>query len=155
MISDPIAGAVSALQKQALASNNTYELDRIDRALDELLRNPTDASASAQQRLRSAMGHAYEALERRRAIAPSVPLDIERARCKHIEARYAVVEILAWLSVEPALAKEERVLLDDLARGFDAASMAIHHGVPLLRMRERISRVRCHARTLWQGLEAV
>ncbi|MFF0227488.1 hypothetical protein [Streptomyces sp. NPDC004629] len=154
MISHPVAGAVTALQKQALASRDTYELDRIDRALDELLRNPTDTSTPAQHRIRSAMGHAYEALERRRAIAPVVPLNHERADHGHTDARYLVVEIMAWLQAEPELASAERVLLDDLAHGHDATSMARHLGVPLPRMRERISRARRHARTLWRNAEA-
>ncbi|AXI78531.1 hypothetical protein [Peterkaempfera bronchialis] len=150
MISHPVAGAVKALQKQALASRDTYQLDRIDRALDELLRNPTEDTSPAQYRMRSAMGHAYEALERRRAIAPSVPLDPERMDGGHTDARYPVVEILAWLWSEPNLADGERILLDELARGHDAASMARRHGVALPRMRERISRARRHARALWQ-----
>jgi hypothetical protein len=151
MISHPVAGAVTALQQQALASRDTFELDRIDRALDELLRNPTDTSTPVQHRIRSAMGHAYEALERRRAIAPLVPLNHERSDHGHTDARYLVVEILTWLQSEPELASAERVLLDDLARGHDATSIAHHRGVSLLRMRERISRARRHAKTLWRN----
>ncbi|WP_055699752.1 hypothetical protein [Streptomyces silaceus] len=154
MISHPVAGAVSALQKQALASSDTYELDRIDRALDELLRNPTDASTPAPYRARSAMGHAYEALKRRRAIAQLVPLDPDRVDYGGTDSRLLVAEIIAWLSTEPNLADGERLLLNDLARGHDAASMADRHAVPLLRMRERISRTRRHARTLWHAAEA-
>ncbi|MFF4926864.1 hypothetical protein ACFY4B_40395 [Kitasatospora sp. NPDC001261] len=153
MISHPVAGAVKALQKQALASRDMYQLDRIDRALDELLRNPSEDTSPAPYRVRSAMGHAYEALERRRAIAPSVPLDPERTDGGHTDARYPVVEILAWLESEPKLAAGERVLLDELARGHDAASMARRHGVALPRMRERISRARRRARALWQAAE--
>lgn len=153
MISHPVAGAVQALQKQASTSRDTYELDRIDRALDELLRNPTDNSTPAQHRIRSAMGHAYEALERRRTIATCVSLDHERSDHGNTDADYLVVEILAWLRTEPELAPAERTLLDDLSRGHDAATMAHRYGVPLPRMRERISRARRHARTLWRDTE--
>lgn len=154
MISHPVAGAVIALQEQALASRGTYELDRLERALDELLRNPSDAVTPTRFRVRSAMGHAYEALERRRAIASPVPLDIDRAYCGHVDGRYLVVELMAWLSNEPGLAKNERSLLVALARGGDAASLAARHGLPLPRMRERISRARRNARALWQNAEA-
>ncbi|MGW2539866.1 hypothetical protein ACWC5I_03110 [Kitasatospora sp. NPDC001574] len=153
MISHPVAGAVDALQKQALASCDTYELDRIDRALDELLRNPTNSSTPAPHRARSAMGHAYEALERRRAIAPSVSLDADRVDCGQNDSNLLVAETLAWLRTEPNLADGERVLLNDLAHGHDAASMAHRHAVPLPRMRERISRTRNHARALWHASE--
>ncbi|MGP3967392.1 hypothetical protein [Streptomyces sp. 6N223] len=153
MISPPIAGAVETLQKQALTSHDTYELDRIDRALDELLRNPADTSTPAKFRIRSAMGHAYEALERRRAIAPRVALDPEHHDNGH-DVPYVTVEILAWLRTEPSLSDSDRVLLNDLARGHDAASMAQRHGVPLARMRERISRARRRARKLWLATEA-
>lgn len=155
MISPPVIGAVQALQKQALASHDTYELDRIDRALDELLRNPDDTSTPARHRIRSAMGHAYEVLERRRAIAPpAAVLDDELGDQENTDAGYLVVEIRAWLQTEPQLANGERTLLEDLTHGHDAASIARRNGVPLPRMRERISRARRRARTLWTAAEA-
>lgn len=152
MISPPVAGAVSALQQQALATRDTYELDRIDRALDELLRNPTDTTTPARHRMRSAMGHAYEALERRRAIAPTVPLDLERSDCGVTDTHYVVVETLEWLRTEPGLTESERTLLRNLAHGDDANTLVPGCGVPLPRMRERISRARRNALMLWKGM---
>ncbi|MFE9418941.1 hypothetical protein ACFYMX_25495 [Streptomyces griseofuscus] len=154
MISYPVAGAVSALQKQALASSDTYELDRIDRALDELLRNPTNASTPAPYRTKSAMGHAYEVLERRRAIVQFIPLEpnyINRGQPDH---SLLAAELLAWVNTEPNLTQAERVLLNDLADGHDAVSLADRQAVPLQRMRERVSRARRRARALWQSAEA-
>ncbi|MEU3535119.1 hypothetical protein AB0E70_26575 [Streptomyces murinus] len=154
MISHPVAGAVSALQKQALASSDTYELDRIDRALDELLRNPTNASTPAPYRTKSAMGHAYEVLERRRAIVQFIPLEpnyINRGQPDH---SLLAAELLAWVNTEPNLTQAERVLLNDLAGGHDAVSLADRQAVPLQRMRERVSRARRRARALWQAAEA-
>lgn len=147
-------GAVSALQKQALTTRDAYELDRIDRALDELLRNPTDVSTPARHRMRSAMGHAYETLERRRAIVPSVPLDPERIVGAHTDNPYGVVEILEWLRTEPGLTKYERTLLSNLASGGDATTLADQHALPLSRVRERISRARSSAWTLWNHTAA-
>lgn len=149
MISPSVAGAVFALQQQALGTRDTYELDRIDRALDELLRNTTDTITPARQRIRSAMGHAYEALERRRAIAPTVPLD--RSDRGAIDTHYVVVETLEWLRTESRLTEGERTLLWNLAHGDDANTLAPGSGVPLPRMRERISRARRNAFTLWKG----
>jgi hypothetical protein len=155
MISPPVIGAVQALQKQALTSRDTYELDRIDRALDELLRNPDDTSSTpTRHRIRSAMGHAYAVLERRRTIAPPTALNHELGDQGNTDVRYLMVEIHAWLQTEPHLAKGERALLEDLAHGHDATSMAQRHDVPLPRMRERISRARCRARALWTAAEA-
>lgn len=153
MISHPVAGAVQILQKQALTSRDNYELDRIERALDELLRNPTDTDTPAPHRVRSARGHAYEVLERRRSLAPCVPLDHEGAERGRPDSNYLIVEILVWLRGEPALATSERLLLNDLARGHDAAAIAERHSVSLPRVRERISRARRHAKTLWQAAE--
>ncbi|WP_028648089.1 hypothetical protein [Nocardiopsis sp. CNT312] len=155
MISPPVIGAVQALQKQALTSHDTYELDRIDRALDELLRNPDDTSSTpTKHRIRSAMGHAYEVLERRRTIAPAAAFDHELGDQENTDASYLVVEIHTWLQTEPHLANGERALLEDLAHGHDATTMAQRYGVPLPRMRERISRARRRARTLWTAEEA-
>lgn len=151
MISHPVEGAILALQQRALATCDTYELDRIDRALDELLRNPTDTTTPPKFRVRSAMGHAYEAMERRKAIAPSAPLDTEQSDQGTQDASYLVIEVLEWLRVEPALAKGERTLLSALAGGGDAESLAAHHGLPVHRMRERISRARRSAHKLWKG----
>lgn len=155
MMNPSVERAVFALQKRALAARDTYELDRIDRALDELLRNPTDAATSAKHRVRSAMGHAYEILERRKAIAPSVPLDAEQAAYKAQDDNYVVVEILEWLRAEPGLGDGERTVLNALANGGDAEFLAARNRVPVTRMRERISRARRSAHKLWNDAVAV
>ncbi|WP_251146528.1 hypothetical protein [Streptomyces sp. CBG30] len=118
MISHPVAGAVSALQKQALASSDTYELDRIDRALDELLRNPTNASTPAPFRTKSAMGHAYEVLERRRAIVQFIPLEpnyVNSGQPDHSLLAAGTPRVGQHRT--PNLTQAERVLLNELAGG--------------------------------------
>ncbi|WP_406133174.1 hypothetical protein [Streptomyces zaomyceticus] len=149
MISHPVKGAIFALQKRALATCDTYELDRIDRALDELLRNPSDASTPAPFRVRSAMGHAYEALERRKTIAPSISLGEEHADHGAMDHGYPVVEIVEWLRAEPGISHAQRVVLQALAHGDDAETLADRQGLPVPRARERISRARKQARQLW------
>jgi hypothetical protein len=150
MITPSVERAVFALQKRALAARDTYELDRIDRALDELLRNPTDTTASAKHRVRSAMGHAYEALERRKAIAPSAPLDAEQSDYGTRDGNYLVIEIREWLRTEPGLGEGERTVLNALANGGDAETLAALNRIPMTRMRERISRARRSAHKLWK-----
>jgi hypothetical protein len=149
MISHPVEGAIFALQKRALDTCDTYQLDRIDRALDELLRNPSDDSTPAEYRVRSAMGHAYEALERRKLIAPSISLGGDHPEHGAMDQGYPVIEIFEWLRAEPGIPQSQRAVLQALAHGGDAESLATQHELPLPRARERISRARKHARQLW------
>lgn len=152
MINQPVEAAVIALQKRALATRDLYELDRIDRALDELLRNPDEraSAASAISRVRSALGHAYETIESRRKIAPLIVLDDHTDRCSD-DPGYRIAEIILWLRTEPTLATSDREILCHLADGEDAKSLAEWHGLPVARMRERISRARRNGRQIWNG----
>ncbi|MFD5209326.1 hypothetical protein ACFWIP_00375 [Streptomyces anulatus] len=149
MISHPVEGALIALQRRALGACDTYQLDRIDRALDELLRNPSDESTPAEYRVRSAMGHAYETLERRRAIAPYTAPEAADAEYGVVDQGYPVVEFFEWLRREPGIPPAYRTVLQALAQGEDAESLAAQQGQPVPRMRERISRARNRARRLW------
>ncbi|MFF9567607.1 hypothetical protein [Streptomyces sp. NPDC014685] len=151
MISHPVEAAIVALQRNALATFDVYQLDRIDRALDELLRNPSSEATPAEYRARSAMGHAYEVLKRRKAITPLVSLEGAHTERGIGDREYPVVEILEWLRVEPRISQEQRTLLMALARGEDADSLAHREGLPVARMRERISRARKAARQLWKA----
>ncbi|WP_033288298.1 hypothetical protein [Amycolatopsis jejuensis] len=150
MISQTVQAAVIVLQQRALAARDLYELDRIERALDELLRTPSGQSTStpAAARMRSALGHAYEAIERRREIAPSTVLD-DHTDLGFEDQNYRLAEIHLWLQTEPALTASDRTILRDLADGEDAASLADRHGLPVARVRERISRARRHGRQIW------
>lgn len=149
MISQSVQAAVVALQQRALASRDLYELDRIERALDELLRNPGErAVTTSASRARSALGHAYEAIERRRKIAPATVLD-DQTDPGFEDQNYRVAEIHLWLKSEPALSASDRTMLQDLAKGEDAASLAHRQGSSVARIRERISRARRHARQIW------
>lgn len=149
MISHPVEGAIFTLQRRALDTRDSYQLDRIDRALDELLRNHSDDSTPTEHRVRSAMGHAYEVLERRKAIAPEESLQETHRDQGVIDHGYPVVEALEWLRTEPGISQSQRLVLQALASGDDAESLAADQGLPVTRVRERISRARSHARQLW------
>lgn len=151
MISNPVEGAIAALQNSALDTFDTYQLDRIDRALDELLRNPSDESTPAKYRVRSAMGHAYEALERRKVIAPCSSLSAEHTDGEATDQGHLLVEVLDWLRTQPGIPQSQRALLQALAHGEDAESLARREELPVARVRERISRARGKAHKLWKA----
>lgn len=155
MISHPVEGAIIALQLRALGTCDAYQLDRIDRALDELLRNPSDESTPAEYRVRSAMGHAYETLERRKAITPCVALEGDYSEHGVVDQGYPVVEFREWLRMEPGIPPAHRAVLQALAQGDDAEILATRQGLPVTRMRERISRARKSARQLWTASAGV
>ncbi|MFG2956390.1 hypothetical protein ACGF5O_22035 [Streptomyces sp. NPDC048291] len=142
MISMPVEDAVFTLQERAMRTHDLYQLDRIERALDELLRNPADDAVPSHRRIRSAMGHAYEALERRKEIVPSVAMLDEHDEPGRDEPGFHFIEVLDWIRTEPQFGLVERILLEALAHGDDAVTLADRHCLPLPRMRERISRAR-------------
>ncbi|MGW1124832.1 hypothetical protein [Streptomyces sp. NPDC002526] len=152
MMSDAVVTAVKILQERALRADDTYELDRIERALDELLRTPGNP-APAQHRVRSALGHAYEAIERRKAIAPQTEFTDHGQEPGYVEFGFQEIEMLAWISGEPELKEPDRALLIDLALGQDAEMIAERDGLPVVRIRERISRCRRQARQLRSKLD--
>ncbi|MGW2407217.1 hypothetical protein ACWCXK_22110 [Streptomyces sp. NPDC001739] len=151
MMSDAVVTAVRQLQVQALHTRDSYGQERIERALDELLRRPHEDGPVPHLK-RSALGHAYQTIERRRAIAPQGELTVEGQEPGYAEASYHEVEMEAWVRRQP-IKETDRSLLLLLARGSDAVSLAAEAGVPVSRMRERISRCRRRARHLWATLE--
>ncbi|WP_212749052.1 hypothetical protein [Nocardia cyriacigeorgica] len=132
-----------------------YELDRIDRALDELVRNPQKASASAPAaHIRSALGHASQAIGRRREIAPEVELD-SGAEFGAEDQNFRLVDIRLWIQSEPTITVRDREILNNLAAGESAESLANRDGLPVTLVRQRISRARRHARQIWQSSAVV
>ncbi|MFD8248463.1 hypothetical protein [Nocardia sp. NPDC059691] len=149
MISEPVQAAVIALQNRALTTRDVYELDRIDRALDELLRTPRKAITGAPKvHMRSALGHAHQAIERRREIAPVAELG-EDAEVGAEDQNFRLAEIRVWIQSEPALTVGDRAMLNSLAAGENAESLAHRNGLPVTHVRQRISRARRHARQIW------
>ncbi|MCD5341429.1 hypothetical protein LR392_04195 [Arthrobacter sp. AK04] len=150
MISPEVQAAVATLQQQAdvaRKSRDSFELDRVERALDELVRNHTKTGKPSRM-IRSARANAYKVLKDR-ASFNAFSLDAPEL---HTEARskaeasaydaYAEFELLDWLAHTSTLNTEQRVLLTAVAHGHDVTSLALVTGVPLQRMRERLSRAR-------------
>ena len=143
MFSSQAQSAYSTLQSQALLSADGYMLDRLERALDEILRNPRNTSPAPFQ-VRSALANAGKVIDNRRNLAPQTSLD-EQAKSfdepGKIDARYGAFEISYWLD-RAAVSDADRRLLRSLAAGADATALAETAGVSVQRMRERVSRAR-------------
>lgn len=157
MISDQARDALIGLHRRASRTYDLYSLDRIDRALDEISRNTGNDRPAAFQ-VRSANANAGKVIASRRAIAQMDSLDRESDHDAGPatpdpgveEGGYAVVDLLDWLRNSPSFTPPERSLMLDLSRGEDAPSLAAKYGVPVARIRERISRARATARTAYR-----
>jgi hypothetical protein len=157
VISLSVQAAVSQLQQQAIRTWDLYDLDRLDRALDELVRNPYKATPPAFQR-RSAMANASKVLQDRRRIVTFVSIDQTAKTNQSVyssepgtdDTEPDVLDIHLWLETTPSLTSLQRDLLRALAAGWDAPSLATRYQVPLPRMRERISRARVVAWAAYQ-----
>ena len=155
MMSDTVTAAVRDLQKRAMRTTDSYELDRIERAMDEILRHPEDDHVPAKHLTRSALGHAYETLKRRKEIAPRTEVYTEYDEPGYVEQGFHDAEILECIRVEPTFKQPDRAILLALALGADAEILAHPCGMSIPRMRERISRVRHSARACRAAWELV
>ncbi|WP_280181757.1 hypothetical protein [Nocardia farcinica] len=149
MISAQAQAALSTLHERAKKTSDNFELERIDRALDEIIRLNSVAPAAFQ--VRSAMAHASKVLLDRRALAPSSSVEeFESGREPgQPEGRFAVVDLAAWLQTTRSLTDAQRRLVHQLAADLDVEDLASVYGVMPARLRERISRTRKAARTAY------
>lgn len=147
--------AVDHLQQRAARFYDIYELERIDRALDEIVENLHRTDPVPFQ-CRSALANAAKVIRKRRAIRRYDSLDKPFADgalldVGVVEGDLAVVELIEWIDTSPSLSTGERRLLRDLAAGEDAESLARRDDVPVARMRERISRARSVGKAGYQS----
>lgn len=154
MISKEAQQALISLQRRASTTGEVYFQERAERALDEVIRNHPKGSPAAFQ-IRSAWANAGKAIAHRHAIVPVDSLDHEAERYSFAQepaitdGGYALVDLLQWIHSTSALTDRERRLMLALADGEDAESIASTSGVPIKRVRERISRVRKVARAAY------
>lgn len=140
MFSSQAASAYLTLQEQALSASDNYTVERIERALDEILRNPHKTSPPAFQ-VRSAIANAAKVIAGRRRLAPPISTDSPGVEVDEEEGGYLAVEVMHWLGTA-SVTVAERAILRGLANGEDAETLAASRGVPVERMREKISRAR-------------
>lgn len=163
MLSQPVLAAVSDLQRRAIKAVDLFEIERIERALDEILRHPTSTKPASTQ-IYSSRGHASQSLtERRRILGGAiVALVVESDDKEEYDARvvravttiepgFAEVEFEQWLATTTSVTDRDRSFLRALAVGEDAASLAAVHGSPATIMSQRLSRVRRRGRTAYHA----
>lgn len=156
MLSTQVQSAVQALQAQALATGDSYRLDVTDRALDELLRNPTCGLPAAYQ-VRSSRANAAKVVRsRRQRYDEGILRNREPRPGVHRQDRLAqqpdeiTIDTLDWLARTDGLTEGQRRILCDLADDHDAHSISIRDGVPPTRVHEHISRARRAGRQAYQ-----
>jgi hypothetical protein len=139
--------ALARLYTKAANTPDNFDLERIDRALDEILRlNSTDVPS---RQVRSALANASKVILDRRKIVPLVSLDAVSVDVASPDGEEAVVDLRAWLHGTRRITEQQRRLLMRLADGDSTDVLAGAHRVPLLRMRERVSRARQAARAAY------
>lgn len=156
MISLETEAAVVILQQRAdvmSATSDVFELDRIDRALDQLVAHPTDTKPPTFQ-VRDALANASKVLKERRARdvyrmddATLHERHREEVELAHLRAMPPLAtkessDILLWIASTPSLTDDERSLLFLLSQGEDAVTLAERTGTSVLRLREQIARAR-------------
>src|SRR4051794_33238943 len=105
--------AINSLQGQALRRQDGYTLDRLDRALDEIVRNYENERPAAWQ-VRSALANAAKVVQSRRAVVTLTPRTEGDSRGRpdtgSVDDAFAVAEVRDWLWRTPALTDDERKL---------------------------------------------
>jgi hypothetical protein len=141
--------ALMSLYEQASHTGDNFTLERIDRALDEVLR--LNGAEPPDRQVRSAMAHAYQVIrDRRRTVVPET-LEAREAEPPSSGGDEDVIDLQEWLRSTPRVTGQQRNLLGLLAYDPDAADLAAVYHVPVLRMREQISRTRRAARTAYRN----
>lgn len=148
MMSMEVQTAVSTLQQRAVSAYDMFDLDRIDRALDELTRNP-GKTADPQHQVRGALSNASKVLIRRKKRLPLGSTDdpdlhetVRERAFACIDFAFDAADLRLWLDTTPSLSARERWILQSLADGADAESLSALLNLPIARVRERISRAR-------------
>ena len=140
--------ALLALHDKASRTTDTFQLDRIDRALDEIIR--LNSTEPPPFQVRAAMAHASAVLRKRARIAPVVSLD--SPCCPDPGAPDPEIEVIhlrEWLRGTRGISEAERQLLTLVADQDDSQAIAGEYSIAPARMQERISRARRAARTAY------
>ena len=134
--------ALTRLHEQARNTTDNFDLERIDRALDEIVRLNSPESYGRQ--VRSATANASKVILDRRDIAPCISLDALPS-----DNQEAVIDLRLWLRDTNGITEQQRRLLMLLADDYDADAIAAMYRIPASRIRERISRARKAARAAY------
>ncbi|MBF6547612.1 hypothetical protein [Nocardia brasiliensis] len=146
MLSNQAQCALQQLYYKARKTRDNFDLERIDRALDEIIR--LNSSEPAPFQTRSALAHATAVVRHRRELAPTNPLDglLPNQEPGRIDDSFPIVELTLWLQTTPTLSTEQRQTLFRLINDPDPVELSATWNIPIPRARERISRIRKYAR---------
>ena len=137
--------ALMSLYEQEKRTTDNFAKERIERALDEIVRlNSTDPPA---RQVRSAMANASKVILSRRETVAAETLEARQVEIAAPGGDEDVTDLKEWLRRTPGVTERQRTLLSRLADGHDAADLAAVFHIPADRMREQISRTRRAART--------
>jgi hypothetical protein len=147
MIAIEAQSALRALYTKCAATPQDYWQQRCERAIDECLRNPLRATPWKYQ-VRNALANAKKVLDERDKIVHAIPFDaaVADTYAPAFTDAFAAVDMTLWLERTDGITAPERAILQDLAAGEDAESMADRAKVPVSSMRQKISRARSSAR---------
>jgi hypothetical protein len=160
---DNVVSAVEAFQKRVLKSaydtRGAYDTERLERALDELVRHP-EREAEPVVLQRNAFANARIAMRRRREIAAftvesalstpdgePVSLDDWSGRAPNEDALVRI-EFDDWLA-RSGLSERDRELLSLAMDDPDWTAVAADWGVALPRLQVQLSHARARARSRW------
>lgn len=132
--------ALIRLYKRARRAQDDYTLERVDRALDEIIR--TDKPGLPEHRVSSALSTASNAIREQREVIATEYLEDLKEDVPVPGSEEDVIDLMDWVARSRSISHHHRDLLRLLADGWVAADMADVYGVPVLRMREEIARAR-------------
>lgn len=146
VLSEDVIDAVCLGQGRCAATRSVPEQQRIEFALDELLRNP-EATGYPRDLLNSALAHARTKIRRRAAIAPFYPVaeppDVFADPVGTTEE--ALIDVFDVVASAVLTGPDRALLLFALA-DLDAPAMAVRLGLSITQAQQRLSRARRHAR---------
>ncbi|WP_313354538.1 hypothetical protein [Microbacterium sp.] len=164
LITPQVGAAVAYLQQLTFrrTSTDAFDLDRIDRALDQILAHP-DNTAPAPFQVRDARANASKVLAKRRTyavyaldndelrVADRASAEEAAQRQSGIDTGTETFDILWWIASTTGLTDDQRSIIFLLADGEDAESLATRADISVARMREQISRARRVARLAYDA----
>jgi DNA-binding CsgD family transcriptional regulator len=171
-MTDDVVAAIAILQERCRreGDRSPYWNERIERALDDLVRNP-NRTGNPHHLVRNALSNAGQMLDRRRQLCSiqfvGTPADLEvyldldhrgmldgRRRLHTARpgswddaADHHRIAVASWLAHAP-LTRKDRRLLQLLAHGTEADEIAAHDNAPVHRVRVQVSRARQRASAL-------
>lgn len=141
--------ALTRLYNQAHRSTDNFDLERIDRALDEIVR--LNSTESYGRQVRSALANASKVIRERRNTVSAVSLEARQIDAASPDCQEPVIDLRLWLRDTKRITEQQRRLLMLLADEHDADAVASMYGIPPPRMREQISRARRAARAAYDS----